>query len=70
MQLLRSAQEAGKLGFVPLQYEARLGLDELEISENAMTAKKSLESLERVAHEHGLELIARKAAALRQRRAE
>jgi len=70
MQLLRSAQEAAKLGFMPTQYEAQLALDELEISENSPMANKSLESLARGAHEHGLELIARKAAALRQRQAE
>jgi tetratricopeptide (TPR) repeat protein len=69
MQLLRSANEAGKLGFMPLQYEAQLALGELEISENAASARKDLESLEKRAREHGLELIARKAATLRQRHA-
>jgi hypothetical protein len=69
MQLIRSANEAAKLGFMPLQYEAQLALGELEISENAASARNGLESLEKRAREHGLELIARKAAALRQRHA-
>jgi len=62
-ELLRSIQEAHKLGFIPLQYEARLALAEL--SEDSASAKKNFESLEHRAHEHGLELIAEEAARLR-----
>jgi len=62
-ELQRSIKEAGNLGLVPLQFEAQLALGELELSENPATGKKSLESLEKRAHAHGLELIARRAAA-------
>src|SRR5262249_38463108 len=65
--LQQSIREAGRLGLVPLQYEAQMALDELELSENPAAGKKSLESLESRARAHGLELIARHAAALRTR---
>src|SRR5262249_43378457 len=64
-ELQRSIKEAGNLGMVPLQFEAQLALDELELSENPAAGKKSLGSLEKRAHERGLELIARRAAAAR-----
>jgi len=64
-ELLRALKEAGDLGFVPLQYEAQLALDELELSENPLAGKKSLESLEKRAHAHGLEFVAQQAARLR-----
>jgi len=63
-ELLRSAQEASKLSFIPLQYEAQLALSEIELSEDSRAGKKSLESLKKRAHDHGFELIAEHAAAL------
>ena len=63
--LQRSIKEAANLGLVPLQFEAQLALGELEYSENPATGKKSLETLEKRAHERGLELIARRAAGAR-----
>src|SRR5215471_3452991 len=64
-ELLRALKEAGDLGFIPLQYEAQLALDELELSENPLAGKKSLESLEKRAHVRGLEFVAQQAARLR-----
>jgi tetratricopeptide (TPR) repeat protein len=66
-QLQRSIKEAGNLGLLPLQLEAQLALDEIELSESRATGKKDLESLEGRAHAHGFELIAHRAAALRAR---
>jgi eukaryotic-like serine/threonine-protein kinase len=64
-ELQRSIKEASNLGLVPLEFEAQLALGELELSENPATGQKSLESLEKRAHDHGLGLIARRAAAAR-----
>jgi tetratricopeptide (TPR) repeat protein len=63
--LLRSIKQAGSLGFIPLQFEAQLALDEIEMSDDATTGRKCLQSLEKRAHEYGLERIARRAAELR-----
>jgi tetratricopeptide (TPR) repeat protein len=65
IQLQRSMREAGNLGLLPLQLEAQLAFDEIELSESPATGKKDLESLESRAHAHGFEWIAQRAAALR-----
>jgi DNA-binding winged helix-turn-helix (wHTH) protein/tetratricopeptide (TPR) repeat protein len=64
-QLQRSIREAGDLGLLPLQLEAQLALDEMELSVSPAAGKNDLESLESRAHAHGFELIAQRAAALR-----
>src|SRR5262249_8682795 len=61
-ELRRSIKEAGNLGLVPLQFEAQLALDELELSENPAIVKKTLALLEKKARQHGFELIARRVA--------
>jgi eukaryotic-like serine/threonine-protein kinase len=66
-KLQQSIKEAGRLGLIPLQYEAELAWDELELSENPTAGKKNLESLASSAHAHGLESIARRATASRTR---
>jgi tetratricopeptide (TPR) repeat protein len=64
-QLQRSIREADTLGLLPLQLEAQLALDEMELSVRPAAGKNDLESLESRAHAHGFELIAQRAAALR-----
>jgi hypothetical protein len=64
-QLQRSMREAGNLGLLPLQLEAQLALDEMELSERPAAGKNDLEFLESRAHAHGFELIAQRAAVLR-----
>jgi eukaryotic-like serine/threonine-protein kinase len=53
---------AASLGFLPLQYEARLALGEIEIQDDFAAGTRTLAALEKDAHGHGFELIARKAA--------
>ena len=62
-ELLRSIKQARDLGMLPLEYEAQLALDEIDLSRNKAVGKQSLALLQQNAHEHGLELIARRAAA-------
>jgi len=63
--LLNCVKTAGNLGFVSLEYEARLALSELEVMEGTTVAHQRLAALEKDAHARGFELIARKAATLR-----
>jgi hypothetical protein len=63
--LLNCVKTAGNLGFVSLEYEARLALSELEVMTGTTVAHQRLAALEKDAHARGFELIARKAATLR-----
>jgi hypothetical protein len=64
-ELLRSLTEARDVGLLPLEYDAQLAMGEIELRENSAAGKANLELLQKRAHEHGLELVARKAAAIR-----
>jgi hypothetical protein len=65
--LVAAAGRAAKLGFLPLEYEARLARGEMEIQDDFAAGTHTLAALEKDAHGHGFELIARKAAALSRR---
>jgi len=63
--------EAAKLGFVEDEFEARLAIGEIEIeSGRAAAGRARLAALERDAAARGFLLIARKAAAARQRKSQ
>ena len=62
-KLLKCIRTARSLGFVALEYEARLALGEV-LAKDDPAAKEYLTSLEKDAHARGLELIAHKAAKL------
>jgi hypothetical protein len=57
-------EEAGKLGYVPITFEARLAVAEIENRERKTNPKAELVVLEREARKDGFELIAQKAASL------
>ena len=63
--LRRCVNTARSLGFLSLEYEARLALSELEVRVNEPAALERLAALEKEAHSHGFDLIAGKATALR-----
>jgi len=64
-QQLRSASDnARKLGYYDQECEARLALGELEMKANPELGRSLLTQLAAEAHDHGMELIARKAMAL------
>lgn len=63
-KLLKVAARAHSLGYYPIECEARLKLAELDLRENPAAARAHLAVLARDAHQHGLNLIARKAATL------
>lgn len=56
---------AHRLGYYGLECDARLALGEIELRENPSIARQQLSALAREAHQHGMELVARKANALR-----
>ncbi len=61
-QELRSTiASAKKLGFYQIECEARLALAEAELKVNPAQGRSLLQALEVEAHDHGLELISRKA---------
>lgn len=61
-QQLRSAiATAKKLGYYQIECEARLAQGEMELKANPAQGRLQLESLEKEAHERGLELLARQA---------
>lgn len=64
-KLQNALTTAHHLGYYGLECEAKLALGELELRENHSAAHTQLAALARDAHKHGLELFARKAAALR-----
>lgn len=53
--------EAHRLGYFGQECEARLALAEIERRENPSAARLHLAELARAAHQHGMELVARKA---------
>jgi hypothetical protein len=55
---------AHRLGYLLIECDARLALGEIELRENPSAARLHLARLAMDAHQHGLELVARKAAAL------
>lgn len=55
---------AHRLDYYGLECDARLGLGEIELRENPSKARPQLSALAREAHQHGMGLIARKAAAM------
>jgi DNA-binding winged helix-turn-helix (wHTH) protein/tetratricopeptide (TPR) repeat protein len=64
-ELLAAAGRATSLGLLPLAYEARLALGEIEMRDDRVPGEHTLAALETDAHGRGFELIARKAAQLR-----
>jgi hypothetical protein len=64
-QQLRSAiATARKLGYYQIECEARLALGEAELQVNPALGRSQLDTLEKETHEHGLELLSRKARQL------
>jgi len=64
-QQLRSAIAiARKLGYYQIECEARLALVEAELKANPALGRSQLDTLEKETHEHGLELLCRKARQL------
>ena len=69
LRKLNSAiSEAHRLGYFGQECEARLALSEIERRENPSAARAHLAELARAAHQHGMELVARKAAFLQNAR--
>jgi DNA-binding winged helix-turn-helix (wHTH) protein/tetratricopeptide (TPR) repeat protein len=66
-QLRSAAGRAGRLGLLPIEYEAWLARGENEIHDDRAAGEQTLESLEKNARGRGFELIARNAAGLRTR---
>ena len=62
--LRQCVNTARRLGFVSLEYEARLALSELEVRVNAPAALERLAVLQKEAHARGFDLIVGKATAL------
>jgi DNA-binding winged helix-turn-helix (wHTH) protein/tetratricopeptide (TPR) repeat protein/TolB-like protein len=63
-KLLSVISTARQLDYYGIECDARLALAELEIRENRAAAGAHLAALAREAHEHGLDLVSRKATAL------
>jgi tetratricopeptide (TPR) repeat protein len=63
-QLLSVISKARNLGYYELECEARLALGELSMNTRRSEARSQLAELAAEAHQHGLELIVRKAANL------
>ena len=63
-KLQNAVADAHRLGYFGLECEARLALAEIEMRESPPAARAQLGELARAAHKHGMELVARKAAAL------
>ncbi len=55
---------ARQLGYYGLECDARLALGEIELRENPSAARAHLSALAPEAHQHGMELVARKASEL------
>lgn len=55
---------AHRLGYYGLECDARLALGQIELRENRSVVHQQLSTLAREAHQHGMELVARKAIAL------
>jgi len=60
-QLRTTIGSAKKLGYYQIECEARLALAEAELKANAPQGRLLLQALEAETHEHGLELLSRKA---------
>ncbi len=60
-QLRTTITSAKKLGYFQIECEARLALAEAELKANPAQGRLLLHALEAETHEHGLELISRKA---------
>jgi DNA-binding winged helix-turn-helix (wHTH) protein/tetratricopeptide (TPR) repeat protein len=63
-KLMSAIATAHQLGYYQIECDARLALAELELHENAPSARAHLTELEHEARAHGLNLVSRKAAAL------
>ena len=63
-KLNSAISNAHRLGYFGQECDARFALAEIERRENPSAARVHLAELARTAHQHGLELVARKAAAL------
>ena len=63
-QLRSTIVTARKLGYYQIECEARLALGEAELKANSVLGRSQLETLEKETHEHGLELLSRKAQLL------
>jgi tetratricopeptide (TPR) repeat protein len=63
-QLQSVVATARRLRYFRLEYEGRLALGELELKANPPSGRLQLSALAKEAHEHGLELVVRKATQL------
>jgi len=64
-KLLSVLSTATQLGYYEIECDARLALAELELHDDPRAARSRLAELAQQAHEHGMGLVSRKAAALR-----
>lgn len=68
-KLVNVRDAAHNMGYYGIECDARLALAELELRENPSAGRAHLAQLSREAHERGMELISRKAAALQRSKA-
>jgi eukaryotic-like serine/threonine-protein kinase len=66
-ELMECIDTARKFGLVLLEFEARLGMSEMDFAKNTQAGARRLELLEKEAQARGFGLILRKAAGLKQR---
>ena len=63
-KLMKALSSARQLGYYGVECEARLALAELDLRENPSSGRAHLSQLAREARQHGMNLVARKAATL------
>jgi tetratricopeptide (TPR) repeat protein len=59
--LLYAITTAKKLGYLTIEFDTQLAIGELDCKTNPSLGRSELETLEKVTHERGLELLSRKA---------